>query len=139
MSACADGYLKVWDARLMAKEIMHMQAQKTPMTSMAVHPRVPVLATGSHNQFINVSASTCRKGPLLRLRCTWTGCESLLLVSIEVNGVTEDGALSFFPQDFLPCFHRVYPFTSVLLPERATHLISRISKLDVFSSPNCGI
>lgn len=33
----------------------HCKAQQTAMTCITMHPRVPVLATGSHKQFINVS------------------------------------------------------------------------------------
>ncbi|CAN0565458.1 unnamed protein product, partial [Laminaria digitata] len=54
LSACARGFIRLWDVRLPGKAIVHVRAQKTAMTCMAVHPRVPVLATGSHNQFINV-------------------------------------------------------------------------------------
>ncbi|CAM9821629.1 unnamed protein product [Ectocarpus sp. 13 AM-2016] len=32
----------------------HCKAQQTAMTCIAMHPRVPVLATGSHKQFINI-------------------------------------------------------------------------------------
>ncbi|CAM9877753.1 unnamed protein product, partial [Ectocarpus fasciculatus] len=32
----------------------HCKAQQTAMTCITMHPRVPVLATGSHKQFINI-------------------------------------------------------------------------------------
>lgn len=51
---CARGVLRLWDLR--SERVLSVEEiQKTPVTAMAAHPRVPVLASGSHNQYVNVS------------------------------------------------------------------------------------
>lgn len=40
---------------MFGKAVSRVHAQKPPITSVAAHLRVPILATSSHNQFINVS------------------------------------------------------------------------------------
>lgn len=53
ISGCADGYVRLWDIRT-GKSVLQKQVQKTPVTAMAAHPRAPLLACGSHAQFLNV-------------------------------------------------------------------------------------
>ena len=53
LSGCAAGDVRLWDIR-MASSLSAMSVQRSPMTALAAHPRVPLLASGSHNQFIKV-------------------------------------------------------------------------------------
>lgn len=55
LSACASGTLRLWDVRMTHNTpTVQSRAQRSAMTCMAVHERVSVMATGSHDQFINV-------------------------------------------------------------------------------------
>jgi regulatory associated protein of mTOR len=51
LSGCAAGDVRFWDIR-MSGSLSAMSVQRSPMTALAAHSRVPVLASGSHNQFI---------------------------------------------------------------------------------------
>ncbi|CAM9089710.1 unnamed protein product [Chrysoparadoxa australica] len=53
LSGSVTGDIRFWDIR-MSNSLGAMSVQKSPMTAAAVHERVPLLATGSHNQFIKV-------------------------------------------------------------------------------------
>lgn len=53
VSGSVDGEIKTWDLRL-SSSLRTYTAQRRPMTAMSVHPSIPLLATGSHAQFIKV-------------------------------------------------------------------------------------
>ena len=47
------GSIKFWDLRI-ANSLRTVNIQRSPMTALACHPRIPLLATGSHAQFIKL-------------------------------------------------------------------------------------
>lgn len=47
------GTVKFWDLRTM-RSVKTLEVHKSPLTALAVHPCVPILATGSHAQFIKI-------------------------------------------------------------------------------------
>ena len=53
ISGSVDGEIKTWDLRL-SSSLRTYTAQRRPMTALSVHPGIPMLATGSHAQFIKV-------------------------------------------------------------------------------------
>ena len=55
ITSCVSGGVRFWDIRTM-RAFHHIDANHTkmPITSMAIHPCAPLLAMGSHAQFINV-------------------------------------------------------------------------------------
>lgn len=53
VSGSVDGEIKTWDLRLTSC-LRTYTAQRRPMTALSVHPNIPLLATGSHTQFIKV-------------------------------------------------------------------------------------
>ena len=53
VSGSTDGSMKMWDLR-MSSSIRTIEAQRSLMTALAVHPKIPVAATGSGAQFIKV-------------------------------------------------------------------------------------
>jgi len=53
VSGSMDGEIKTWDLRL-SSSLRTYTAQRRPMTALSVHPTIPMLATGSHAQFIKV-------------------------------------------------------------------------------------
>ncbi|CAM9740919.1 unnamed protein product [Choristocarpus tenellus] len=53
-SACLSGTVRVWDIRKESKPIKSIVVQRSSMTALTVHNRVPIMASGSHNQFIKV-------------------------------------------------------------------------------------
>eukprot|EP00698_Gefionella_okellyi_P000460 TRINITY_DN1041_c0_g1_i1.p1 TRINITY_DN1041_c0_g1~~TRINITY_DN1041_c0_g1_i1.p1 ORF type:complete len:1112 (+),score=196.08 TRINITY_DN1041_c0_g1_i1:55-3390(+) len=56
VSGSLSGEIKFWDARA-AGSIKTIQAHKSSMTSMAVHPSADIFASGSQNQYIKVCIS----------------------------------------------------------------------------------
>lgn len=53
VSGTLAGEIKFWDLR-MSSSIRTIEAQRSTMTTLAVHPQIPMLATGSHAQFIKM-------------------------------------------------------------------------------------
>ncbi|ACI65831.1 predicted protein [Phaeodactylum tricornutum CCAP 1055/1] len=53
ISGTISGEIKIWDLR-MSSSIRTFAAQRSTMTSFAVHSKIPILATGSHAQFIKL-------------------------------------------------------------------------------------
>ena len=53
-SGCVSGQIKFWDLRFQQSSIRTIEAQSSTMTALATHPNAPLLASGSHNQFIKV-------------------------------------------------------------------------------------
>ena len=50
------GEIKFWDLRAMNSSIKTIEAhgKGSPMTAMSVHDHAPIIASGSHNQFIKL-------------------------------------------------------------------------------------
>ena len=53
ISGTVSGEIKAWDLRL-SSSIRTLEVQRSNMTTMAIHPRIPLVATGSHAQFIKI-------------------------------------------------------------------------------------
>jgi len=53
MSGSVAGKVKAWDLRMSTSQ-RTLDLQRSTMTALAFHKRIPVLATGSHAQFINI-------------------------------------------------------------------------------------
>ncbi|GAX13032.1 regulatory associated protein of mTOR [Fistulifera solaris] len=53
VSGTLAGEIKFWDLR-MSSSIRTIEGQRSTMTTLAVHPHIPMLATGSHAQFIKM-------------------------------------------------------------------------------------
>jgi regulatory associated protein of mTOR len=53
ISGSVAGDIRSWDLR-MSTSSRAILAQRSPMTALAVHKRIPVIATGSHAQFIKI-------------------------------------------------------------------------------------
>ena len=47
------GTVKVWDLRTM-RSLKTLEVHKSPLTALAVHKKAPIMATGSHAQFIKL-------------------------------------------------------------------------------------
>jgi regulator-associated protein of mTOR len=47
------GTVKFWDLRTM-RSVKTLEVHKSPLTALAVHPCAPIMATGSHAQFIKI-------------------------------------------------------------------------------------
>jgi len=56
MSGCMSGEIKFWDLR-MSSSLRTIDVQRSQMTAFAGHSRVPIIATGSHDQFIKLLAT----------------------------------------------------------------------------------
>ena len=54
VSSCVSGKMKIWDLRSTSKSLRSYTVQQSPMTAFAVHRRIPVVASGSHAQFIKL-------------------------------------------------------------------------------------
>jgi len=55
VSGCVGGDIKFWDLR-MSSSLRTLDVQRSPMTALACHSTIPLLATGSHAQFIKILA-----------------------------------------------------------------------------------
>jgi WD40 repeat protein len=53
LSASAAGDMRFWDIR-MSQSLSALSIQRNPMTALVVHERLPIIASGSHNQFVKV-------------------------------------------------------------------------------------
>ena len=53
VSGTLSGEIKTWDLR-MSSSIRTIEAQRSTMTALAFHPKIPITATGSHAQFMKV-------------------------------------------------------------------------------------
>jgi len=53
LSGSVGGDLRAWDLR-MAESVRAIEVQRSPMTALSVHPRIPIAASGSHAQFIKI-------------------------------------------------------------------------------------
>jgi len=55
MSGCVAGDVKFWDLRY-PYSVRTIDVQRSPMTALAGHARVPIFASGSHAQYIKICA-----------------------------------------------------------------------------------
>lgn len=53
ISGTVAGEIKAWDLR-MSSSIRTLDVQRSTMTALSVHSKIPIVATGSHQQFIKV-------------------------------------------------------------------------------------
>jgi len=53
ITASVRGSVKFWDLRTM-RTFKTLEVHKSPLTALAVHPCAPIMATGSHAQFIKI-------------------------------------------------------------------------------------
>jgi regulator-associated protein of mTOR len=53
VSGSISGDIRAWDLR-MSNSLRTLEAQRSPMTALAVHKQIPIAATGSHAQFIKI-------------------------------------------------------------------------------------
>jgi regulator-associated protein of mTOR len=65
VSGTVAGTIKFWDLRT-SGSLRTVEVQRSTMTALTVHPNIPLLATGSHAQFIKLCA--CDGEPLQVLR-----------------------------------------------------------------------
>ena len=54
VSGSTDGTIKIWDLRMMSSSIRTVEAQRSVMTAMDVHSKMPIVATGSGAQYIRI-------------------------------------------------------------------------------------
>ncbi len=54
LSGCVGGDIRAWDIRMSSRSLRAIDVQRSPMTALAVHKKIPIAATGSHAQFIKV-------------------------------------------------------------------------------------
>jgi WD40 repeat protein len=55
ITSCVSGSVKFWDMRTL-RTYRTLEVQKSALTSMTVHSIAPIIATGSHDQFIKISS-----------------------------------------------------------------------------------
>ena len=48
------GNIRAWDVRMSSRSLRAIEVQRSPMTALSVHRRIPIAATGSHAQFIKI-------------------------------------------------------------------------------------
>lgn len=53
LSGSVGGDMRAWDLR-MSDSSRVIEVQRSPMTALSVHPKIPIAATGSHAQFIKI-------------------------------------------------------------------------------------
>ena len=54
MSGCVAGDIRAWDIRMSSRSLRTIEVQRSPMTALSVHRKIPIAATGSHAQFIKI-------------------------------------------------------------------------------------
>lgn len=54
LSGSVAGDIRAWDIRMPSRSLRAMEVQRSPMTALSVHKKIPVAATGSHAQFIKI-------------------------------------------------------------------------------------
>jgi regulator-associated protein of mTOR len=53
ISGSVAGDIRAWDLR-MPNSLRAIEAQRSPMTALSIHKKIPIAATGSHAQFIKI-------------------------------------------------------------------------------------
>jgi len=66
VSACLDGNAKFWDFRAHRASMLTINVQSSTMTAFVAHPTASLLASGSHNQFINFLSRDGRQLNIVR-------------------------------------------------------------------------
>ena len=46
--------IRAWDICMSSRSLRVIEVQRSPMTALSVHKKIPITATGSHAQFINI-------------------------------------------------------------------------------------
>jgi len=54
LSGCVAGDMRAWDIRMSSRSLRAIEVQRSPMTALSVHKKIPIAATGSHAQFIKI-------------------------------------------------------------------------------------
>eukprot|EP00536_Pseudo-nitzschia_multiseries_P015356 jgi/Psemu1/246784/estExt_Genewise1.C_8680002 len=54
LSGSVAGDIRAWDIRTPSRSLRDIEVQRSPMTALSVHKKIPVVATGSHAQFIKI-------------------------------------------------------------------------------------
>jgi regulator-associated protein of mTOR len=54
LSGCVAGDIRAWDIRMSSRSLRAIEVQRSPMTALSVHKKIPIAATGSHAQFIKI-------------------------------------------------------------------------------------
>lgn len=66
VSACLDGSVAFWDLRSHRSPLHAFDAQTSTMSAFVAHSKAPLLASGSHNQFIKFMARDSRQLNIIR-------------------------------------------------------------------------
>ena len=54
LSGCVAGTIRAWDVRMSSRSLRAIEVQRSHMTALSVHRRIPIAATGSYAQFIKI-------------------------------------------------------------------------------------
>ena len=54
LSGCLGGDIRAWDIRMSSRSLRTIDVQRSPMTALSVHKKIPIAASGSHAQFIKI-------------------------------------------------------------------------------------
>ena len=54
LSGCVAGDIRAWDIRMSSRSLRTIDVQRSPMTAVSIHKKIPIAATGSHAQFIKI-------------------------------------------------------------------------------------
>lgn len=94
ITGCIDGYVRLWDIRT-GRNVEENQVQKTPVTAMAAHPRIPILACSSHAQSLKVSRVVVRERACVRAYVVWTRKYKTMCAAVLLWRHTEFRGLEF--------------------------------------------
>mmetsp|Transcript_3984 Transcript_3984/g.8570 ORF Transcript_3984/g.8570 Transcript_3984/m.8570 type:complete len:884 (-) Transcript_3984:463-3114(-) len=54
LSGSVAGDIRAWDIRTPSRSVRAIEVQRSPMTALSVHKQIPIVATGSHAQFMKI-------------------------------------------------------------------------------------
>ena len=54
LSGSVAGDIRAWDIRMSSRSLRAIEVQRSPMTALSVHKKIPIAAAGSHAQFIKI-------------------------------------------------------------------------------------
>lgn len=54
LSGSVAGDIRTWDIRMSSRSLRAIEVQRSPMTALSVHKKIPIAATGSRAQFIKI-------------------------------------------------------------------------------------
>ncbi|KAJ8607480.1 hypothetical protein CTAYLR_009427 [Chrysophaeum taylorii] len=66
VSACLDGNVRFWDLRSLRFSLRTLSCQTSTMAAFDAHSKAPLLASGSHNQFVKFMARDARQLNIIR-------------------------------------------------------------------------